>query len=146
MSSLNVSPEHSPLPADVSAETHWRTHFVGGALSGPHWGAEERLLTSYSCTKSGCDVHTNELIIAAFVTQFPLSLIWQTNASVCPRVHVYTPSECVCARARFSYPRSPRINRYYTSSSPTLNPGKSQTLFVVRVHDLKELVCKTGSN
>lgn len=34
-----------------------------------------RLNTSYSNTKGGCDVHTNEPIIGGFVTQFLLSLI-----------------------------------------------------------------------
>lgn len=34
-----------------------------------------RLNTSYSNTKRGCDVHTNEPIIGGFITQFLLSLI-----------------------------------------------------------------------
>lgn len=47
-----------------------------------------RLNTSYSDTKRGCDVHTNEPIIGGFVTQFLLSLISRTN-TLCARV-------CVC--------------------------------------------------
>lgn len=56
-----------------------------------HWGAGvsrvvirslrstgARLNTSYFNTKEGCDVHTNEPIIGGFITQFLLSLIWQT--------------------------------------------------------------------
>lgn len=34
-----------------------------------------RLNTSYSDTKRGCDVHTNEPIIGGFVTHFLFSLI-----------------------------------------------------------------------
>lgn len=47
------------------------------------WSREARLNTSYSNTKSGCDVHTNELIIVAFITGFLLSFILQKKLPVC---------------------------------------------------------------
>lgn len=49
-----------------------------------------RLNTSYSNTKSGCDVHTNEPIIGGFVTQFLHSFIWRKEKipSWCP-MYVY---------------------------------------------------------
>lgn len=56
-----------------------------------------RLNTSYSNTKRGCDVHTNEPIIGGFVTQFLLSLIWPTNpqcAHAC--VSLLHPSVRMC--------------------------------------------------
>lgn len=62
---------------------------------------EARFNTSYSNTKRGCDVHTNEPIIGGFVTQFLLSLIWQTN-SLCAHV---CASFLRQVRARFTHPR-----------------------------------------
>ena len=73
--------------------------------------AGARLNTSYSNTKEGCDVHTNEPIIAGFITQFLLRLIWQTyllcshhcsRCQVCVCVCVCFQLACLCLIKRFS--------------------------------------------
>lgn len=126
-----------------------------------HWGAGvsrvvirslrstgARLNTSYFNTKEGCDVHTNEPIIGGFITQFLLSLIWQTNplcshhcshfqvcAGLCVCVCLWLA--CLCLIKRFSRNLVPQISSFHIlqgcTTSLTLNPWKNKTLFIAGV-------------
>lgn len=134
-----------------------------------HWGlgvsrvvvhslrsAGARLNTSYFNTKEGCDVHTNEAIIGGFITQFLLSLIWQTyplcshhccgfqvcaslRVCVCVCVNVWFWLACFCLIKRFSRSLVPQISSFQIlqgyPTSLTLNHWKNTTLFISGVRE-----------
>lgn len=98
--------------------------FAGLSLSFRRRGA--RLNTSYSHTKGGCDVHTNEPIIGGFVTQFRLSLIWQTNplcarvcAFKCAYMHISNIHACVLKSLESGDSTQPPL---FFLNSPSLLP------------------------